>query len=79
MYGMCSYRDWFEYLEFIDPTDASRTNLGACSLQAKEKGCDPASFDAHASLWWDTQRPYAEISMPSLYETKKFQVCLKIG
>ena len=76
MYGMCSYHDWFEYLEFIDPTDASRKNAGACGISSQAQGCDPASFNAFTSLWWDTRRPYAEPNMLSLYDTHKFQVCL---
>jgi hypothetical protein len=74
MYGMCSYHDWFEYLEFIDPTDDLRKNQGACGSRFAELGCDPASFNAFTSTWWDTQRPSAETDMPSLYDTRKFQV-----
>jgi hypothetical protein len=74
MYGMCSYLDWYEYLEFIDPTDASRKNQGACGIQSAEKHCDPASFNAFTSTWWNTLRPYAETSMQTLYNTQKFQV-----
>jgi hypothetical protein len=73
MYGMCSYRDWFEYLEFIDPTDANRKNMGACSSSSAPSTCDPASFNVMESIWWDTLRPYAETSMPTLFSTKKFQ------
>jgi hypothetical protein len=74
MYGMCSYRDWFEYLEFIDPTDkVSRKNLGECT-QPSVDGCDPASFNAFRSLWWDTRRAYAQPGMLTLFETQKFQV-----
>ena len=76
MYGMCSYHDWFEYLEFVDPVDkAAHRNAGACSADvAQLRGCEPASFNAYESLWWDTQRPYSEPSMLTLYETRKFQV-----
>jgi hypothetical protein len=78
MYGMCSYRDWFEYLEFIDPTDKrNRANAGACTADVRARtGCDPASFDASRSLWWDTRRPFAETGMLTLSETQKFQVVL---
>jgi hypothetical protein len=80
MYGMCSYRDWFEYLEFINPTDkVARKNLGECGAQALELGCEPASFNAYKSLWWDTRRPFAQLGMLTLFETQKFQasvVCL---
>jgi hypothetical protein len=76
MYGMCSYRDWYEYLEFIDPTDTLRKNTGACGISSAEKHCDPASFNAMESIWWDTLRPYSETSMPTLFSTKKFQVWL---
>ena len=73
MYGMCSYHDWFEYLEFIDPTDKlNRKNMGACDNT--KSTCEPATFNAFKALWWDTQRPYALTAMPSLYETRKFQV-----
>lgn len=75
MYGMCSYRNWFEYLEFIDPTDLEkRKNQGACGINAASQNCDPASFNAYLSQWWDTTRPYSDPSMLSLYDTKKFQV-----
>ncbi len=72
MYGMCSYRDWFEYLEFMDPTDANRKNMGACSSTGAST-CGPASVNVMESIWWDTLRPYAETSMPTLFSTKKFQ------
>jgi hypothetical protein len=75
MYGMCSYRDWFEYLEFVDPTNAEkRKNQGACGIDATSKSCDPAAFNAYLSQWWDTRRPYSQPGMLSLFETKKFQV-----
>ena len=72
MYGMCSYHDWFEYLEFIDPSSSSRKNLGACDAS---QTCEPSTFDAFKATWWDTQRPFATTYMPTLYETHKFQVC----
>lgn len=71
MYGMCSYKDWFEYLEFVDPSDDSRKNQGRCT---DASACDPATFNAFTSLWWDTQRAYAETSMQTLYDTQKFRV-----
>ncbi len=77
MYGMCSYHSWFEYLEFIDPIDKVRhRNAGVCTPQdmAAQKCDNPASFNAFESLWWDTQRPYSEPSMLTLYQTRKFQV-----
>ena len=55
MYGMCSYHDWFEYMEFVDPSDPARKNQGACTDPAI---CDPASFNAFSAMWWDTQRPF---------------------
>lgn len=75
MYGMCSYHDWFEYLEFIDPTDDTRKNNGVCGVRSAENGCIPSSFNAFTSIWWDTLRPFSETAMPSLFDTRKFQVC----
>ena len=76
MYGMCSYHDWFEYLEFIDPSDrVARKNLGACGVDSATQNCEPATFNAFKAMWWDTQRPFAQTAMPSLFETHKFQVC----
>jgi hypothetical protein len=74
MYGMCSYRDWFEYLEFVDPSEAKRKNQGACGVNSAEDSCDPASFDAYRSVWWNTGQPFASTSMPTLYDTRKFLV-----
>jgi hypothetical protein len=76
MYGMCSYHDWFEYLEFVNPSSDkfSRTNLGACSSSSQQQACEPATFDAFKAFWWDTRRPFATGFMPTLYETHKFQV-----
>jgi hypothetical protein len=75
MYGMCSYHDWFEYLEFVDPTNAEkRKNQGACGIDATSKSCDRAAFNAYLSQWWDIRRPYSQPGMLSLFETKKFQV-----
>lgn len=49
MYGMCSYEDWYEYLEFIDPTKDSRTNLGLCGGQSEQRGCLPMASEATVS------------------------------
>ena len=49
MYGMCSYKDWFEYLEFIDPSSSARANQGLCGSQSKQKGCLPMSSDSTVS------------------------------
>lgn len=82
MYGMCSYHDWYEYLEFVDPADkVAHKNAGVCQLLGANSSapdqCKPHTFDAHTSVWWDTQRPFAQPSMLTLYETRKFQVlCL---
>ena len=51
MYGMCSYEDWFEYLEFVDPTDATRANIGLCGGQSESKGCLPMSSEATVSRY----------------------------
>ena len=78
MYGMCSYHDWFEYLEFIDPVDkVNHKNQGACGMDSAQDKCIPSSFDAYKSLWWDTQQPYAQTSMLSLFEKRKFQVTVR--
>lgn len=49
MYGMCSYEDWYEYLEFIDPTQDTRANLGLCGSQAESRGCLPMASEATVS------------------------------
>ena len=75
MYGMCSYSNWYEYLEFVDPTSPLRANQGLCGGRALEKKCvSPMASDATVSRWWDLRRPHAEPSMRSLWETQKFRV-----
>jgi hypothetical protein len=51
MYGMCSYSNWFEYLEFVDPTAPERANQGLCKKEmVLEKGCvSPMASDATIS------------------------------
>lgn len=49
MYGMCSYEDWYEYLEFIDPSDASRANAGICGGRSEARGCLPMASEATVS------------------------------
>ena len=49
MYGMCSYGNWYEYLEFIDPTNQSMANQGLCGGQSDEKGCLPMASDSTVS------------------------------
>jgi hypothetical protein len=73
MYGMCSYRNWFSYVEFIDPSDASRQNLGLCGIREKTIGCDPLASEARMSRWWDVLRPHSE-DMQSLWDTGRFRV-----
>lgn len=51
MYGMCSYEDWYEYLEFIDPTQDTRANLGLCGGQAEARGCLPMASEATVSRY----------------------------
>lgn len=75
MYGMCSYHDWYEYLEFIDSTNTTaRPNPGMCGELSKTLGCEPLSYNVLVSRWWDTQRPHAEATMQSLWDTQKFRV-----
>jgi hypothetical protein len=46
MYGMCSYREWFEYLEFMDPTNAEKCkNQGACGIDSTFKSCDEENHE----------------------------------
>ena len=74
-YGMCGYRDWYEYLEFVEPTDPARANIGACTGEMIQRfGCDADMFDADISRWWETGRPHGEASMRSLWATEKFRV-----
>jgi hypothetical protein len=49
MYGMCSYENWFEYLEFVDPSNSARANVGLCGGQSDAKGCLPMASDAAVS------------------------------
>jgi hypothetical protein len=54
MYGMCSYRNWYEYRQFIDPTQGltpHRSDAGECAADLE---CKPGSFDTHTKILWDT-------------------------
>jgi hypothetical protein len=46
MYGMCSYRNWYEYLEFVDPEKGKgRDNLdGRCDGLSRTLGCQVIFF-----------------------------------
>jgi hypothetical protein len=78
MYGMCSYRNWFEYLEFVDPQSSKHTNVGRCanldSETQRQYDCGADAFEVGSSQWWDTQLPDGQDHMPTLLATKKFRV-----
>lgn len=78
-YGMCSYRNWFEYLDFFNPVedpDNPRANLlnSKCGQRFKEVGCEPESFNAEEALWRETDRDQNLADMRSLWQTEKFRV-----
>jgi hypothetical protein len=75
MYGMCSYRNWYEYLEFVDPLSLNHTNDGRCStLNNSEYTCGADTFSADKSKWWDTTAPNGQENMPTIWDTQKFRV-----
>ena len=74
MYGMCSYRNWFSFLEFVDPSDASRANTGKCGTDSATLKCNPLASQSRVSRWWDVLRPHSHLSMLSLWDTGKFRV-----
>ena len=61
MYGMCSYRNWYEYLELVNPRYQARREAnepGVCDGNLAERtGCIPGSFDIAKANWWSTDRP----------------------
>lgn len=63
MFGMCSYRNWYEYLELVAPLYETRENTnarGVCDGELATKiGCTPGSFDIDETLWWETGRSHA--------------------
>lgn len=71
---MVKNRNWFSFLEFVDPSDASRANAGLCGAQSAVLGCSPLQSQAQMSSWWDVLRPKSDEKMLSLLETKKFRV-----
>jgi hypothetical protein len=60
MFGMCSYRNWYEYLELVDPRYEKREDAnaeGICDGELKKKiKCTPDSFDIDKTMWWETGR-----------------------
>lgn len=74
MYGMCSYRNWYEYLELVDPNNKTASRAGNCDALSNTIGCDPESFDVDKSLWTETARAHNEPSMRSIWSTNKFRV-----
>lgn len=53
MYGMCSYRNWYEYLEFVDPEKGKgRDNFdGRCDGLSRTLGCQVISFISYLDLF----------------------------
>lgn len=74
MYGMCSYRDWFEYVELVDPVNRTRGGRSMCASQSTVIGCEPESFDVDNTLWQETNRPHSEPNMRSIWSTNRFRV-----
>lgn len=73
MYGMCSYRNWFSYLEFVEPSSDERQNLGLCNGEQQSSSCEPLSSKSTVSRWYNVLTPEAN-EMPSLWDTQKFRV-----
>jgi hypothetical protein len=75
MYGMCSYRNWFEYLEFVKPDSLKHKNLGRCgTTENADFECGTDSFSMDSSKWWDSTKPAGEDIMPTFWDSKKFRV-----
>jgi hypothetical protein len=75
MFGMCSYRNWYEYLELIDPKNTQdRSNAdGRCAWANFTSGgghCAPGSFDVDATAWWDTGMLHSQSASPSIRSRK---------
>jgi hypothetical protein len=68
MYGMCSYRNWYEYREFSEP-QSPRKSLGCI-----DRSCMSGTFHADRQLWWDTDADYSKIQFDSLLMSNKYRV-----
>lgn len=76
LYGMCSYRGWFEYLEFVDPINATlHKNLGLCKFDPNSRECTGTESDSRSSLWWDTDRN-PDVQLQTLWTSGRFQASL---
>jgi hypothetical protein len=73
MYGMCSYRDWYEYRQFMSPTqgivDSPRPSLGCV-----DNNCGTGNFKSKERTWWTTSTDYTEAESESLSSTGRFEV-----
>lgn len=72
-YGLCSYRNWFEYLEFVDPANVTlHANQGICRVGTDE-GCTGFESIGTSSLWWDSDLD-PDKPLQTLWSSSRFKV-----
>jgi hypothetical protein len=70
MFGMCSYRQWFETLEFWNPKDANHSNTAGKCI---DDDCGDYDFVATRSIWWNTSAD-PDSKLQTLWEMEKFRM-----
>ena len=78
MHGMCSYRNWFEFVEFAQSTDVNRSAVNAAaSCQDAQRNvslCRAIDSDSTKAMWWDSDLQAGVRKFPTLWETKRFRM-----
>jgi hypothetical protein len=74
MYGMCSYRGWFEYREFLTPSQSSLLKFPRVSTGCVANDCTSGDFRGDRRTWWDTASDHGDVDFPPIRETGKYTV-----
>jgi hypothetical protein len=70
---MCSYRNWYEYRQFVDPTEDS-IDPGSRELGCLDNNCDSAKFRGSERPWWDSTLEHTSPAFDSLSASNKYRV-----
>jgi hypothetical protein len=74
MYGMCSYRNWYEYREFMSPNPDQGLAFPRVSKGCLENDCHTGHFAADQRMWWDSSPSQTEPEFDTLLMSDKYQV-----
>lgn len=76
MHGMCGYRHWFEYQQFIATSgpDKMPSNIWSLCKNTSAGECRSVDYNGNTAMWWDSTLREESQGFPSLWQSGRFRV-----